>query len=192
MPTGSWLSLPARIEQRGARLMHFQCWLWGCDIRRPEGNLLLEHGFSRQRPPAGTVGSSAYMLMLAPNAKLVLWGFGAFCGDPIEGGVYLRRYEFTPVIVPQLNMHRLPWLPEQLRPAVLPPDLDAAQRMKQQFVMLLEWIARYEIWVRDSCGLEYRRQCAAESKKHRFRIPVEELVEEWQQLARQSAFALDR
>jgi hypothetical protein len=179
--------MPARLQKHGAELLHFQCWLWGCDIRRAEGNLLLEYGFSRQRPPVGAAGSSAYLLSLAPDAVLVLWGFGAFCGDPGTGGVYLKRYEFTPVFVAHLNAHRLPWLPDQLRPVALPAEPGARQRMHRQFVTLIEWIAQYERWVRDSCGLAYRRQCAAESTRHTFRIPVERLVEEWQQLAHQSA-----
>jgi hypothetical protein len=148
---------------------------------------LLEYGFSRQRPPAGTAGSSAYLASLAPDTVIVLWGFGAFCGDLTKGGVYLKRYEFSPVFVAQLNAQRLPWSPDQLRPTVLPAATDAQQRMHRQFIALLEWIAQYEIWVRDACGLDYRRQCIAESTKCSFRIPVERLVEEWQLLAQRGA-----
>lgn len=187
MTTPSWLPLPASIQQRGAELLHLQCWLWGCDIRRPEGNLLLEYGFSRQRPPAGAAGSSAYLWTAETDAIIVLWGFGAFCGSPVDGGVYLKRYEFAPRYVPRIETRRLPWLPNQVRAAVIPREPDIQQRMGRQFTNLLEWIAQYETWVRDSCGLEYRRQCASESTKHTFRIAVDRLVEEWQQLAQQSA-----
>lgn len=187
MTTRSWLTLPPRLKQRGAELMHFQCWLWGCDIRRPEGNLLLEYGFSRQRPPAGAAGSSAYLASCAPDTVVVLWGFGAFYGDPTQGGVYLKRYEFSPVFVTRLTPQRLPWLPDQIRPSALPDEPGIRQQMHRQFVALLEWIAHYEMWVRETCGLDYRRQCTAESTKPAFRIPVERLVEEWQQLAQRSA-----
>ncbi len=183
----SRLWIPARLQKQGAALLHFQCWLWGCDIRRAEGNLLLEYGFSRQRPPSGAVGSSAYLMALESGACVVLWGFGAFYGNPAEGGVYLKRYEFTPVWTAPLNAQRLPWLPDQIHPADIPPEPETRQRMHRQFVALLEWIVQYEMWVRDSCGLAYRQQCAAESTRHTFRIPVERLVEEWQQLAHQSA-----
>ncbi len=187
MSTRSWRPLPARVQQHGAELLHLQCWLWGCDIRRPEGNLLLEYGFSRQRPPAGAAGSSAYLWKAEPDIAIVLWGFGAFCGSPVNGGVYLRRYEFAPRYVPRIEMRRLPWLPDQVRAAVIPAEPDVQRQMGQQFTSLLEWIARYETWVLESCGLEYRRQCVSESTKHTFRIPVDRLVEEWQQLAQQSA-----
>ncbi len=128
MATRSWLPLPPRLKQRGAELMHFQCWLWGCDIRRPEGNLLLEYGFSRQRPPAGAAGSSAYLASRAPDTVIVLWGFGAFYGDPAQGGVYLKRYEFSPVFVTRLTPQRLPWLPDQIRPSALPDEPGTGNR----------------------------------------------------------------
>ncbi len=187
MTTRSWLPLPARLRQRGAELLHLQCWLWGCDIRRPEGNLLLEYGFSRQRPPVGAAGSSAYMKTTDADMVIVLWGFGAFCGSPANGGVYLKRYEFTPQYIPRIDTRRLPWLPDQMRVTVIPRETDVQQRMRRQFVALLEWIAQYETWVRDSCGIEYRQQCVSESTKQTFSIPVERLVEEWQQLVQQSA-----
>ncbi|MDW8144796.1 MAG: hypothetical protein RMJ48_00615 [Roseiflexaceae bacterium] len=186
MTTQACLSLPAHLQQRGAELLHLQCWLWGCDIRRSEGNLLLEYGFRRQRPPAGAAGSSAYLWTAEPEMIIVLWGFGAFCGDPMKGGVYLRRYEFAPQYIPRIDIRRLPWLPDQVRAAVIPAEPDAQRRMGQQFTSLIEWIARYETWVRDSCGLEYRQQCIANSTKNSFCIPVGRLVEEWQQLAQQS------
>lgn len=187
MTLHAWQPLPAHLQQRGAELLHLQCWLWGCDIRRPEGNLLLDYGFSRQRPPAGAAGSSAYLWTAGSGTIIVLWGFGAFCGSPVNGGVYLRRYEFDPRYVPRIDTRRLPWLPDQVHTAVIPPDPDVQLRLRQQFTGLLEWIARYETWVRDSCGPEYRRQCTSASTKHAFRIPVERLVEEWQQLAQQYA-----
>ncbi len=187
MATRPWLPLPAHIRRRGADLLHLQCWLWGCDIRRAEGNLLLEYGFGRQRPPANSAGSSAYLLSVAPDATIVLWGFGAFCGNPADGGVYLKRYEFSPLYIPTLNTQRLPWLPDQVCAAALPPSPDVQQQMHHAFIALLEWIIRYEIWVLETCGLAYRRQCASSWTKQPFRVQVEHLVEEWQQLARRSA-----
>jgi hypothetical protein len=187
MTADTCIVLPEPIRRRGAELLHLQCWLWGCDIRRAEGNLLLAYGFSRQRPPSGAAGSSAYLMALESGVCVVLWGFGAFYGNPAEGGVYLRRYEFTPVRTAPLNAQRLPWLPDRIRPADIPPEPDVRQRMHRQFVALLEWIAQYEMWVRNTYGLAYRRRCAEESTKHTFRIAIEQLVEEWQHLAHRCA-----
>ena len=187
MTPDACIILPEPVRRHGAELLHLQCWLWGCDIRRAGGNLLLEYGFSRQRPPSGAFGSSAYLMALESGTHVVLWGFGAFYGNPAEGGVYLRRYEFTPVWTAPLNAQRLPWLPDQIHPADIPPEPETRQRMHRQFVALLEWIAQYEMWVRHTYGLAYRRRCAEESTKHTFRIAIEQLVEEWQHMAHRCA-----
>lgn len=187
MTPDACIVLPEPIRRCGAELLHLQCWLWGCDIRRAEGNLLLEYGFLRQRPPSGAVGSSAYLTTLESGAHVVLWGFGAFHGDPTEGGIYLKRYEFTPVWTAPLNVQRLPWLPDQIRPATSPLEPETRQQMHRQFVALLAWIAQYEMWVHNTFGLAHRHRCAEESTKHSFRIAIERLVEEWQHLAQQCA-----
>ncbi|MDW8233758.1 MAG: hypothetical protein RMJ54_13350 [Roseiflexaceae bacterium] len=184
------LSLPAHLQQHGAELLHLQCWLWGCDIRRSEGNLLLEYGFRRQRPPAGATGSSAYLRTADRDTVIVLWGFGAFCGSPVNGGVYLKRYEFAPRYIPRIDTQRLPWLPDQVHAAVIPLEPDVQQQMHRQFISLLEWIAQYETWVIERCSLDYRRECAASWNGPPFRIPVERLIEEWQCLAQQSALLI--
>ncbi|MDW8234819.1 MAG: hypothetical protein RMJ54_18765, partial [Roseiflexaceae bacterium] len=147
----------------------------------------LEYGFRRQRPPAGATGSSAYLRTADPDTVIVLWGFGAFCGSPVNSGVYLKRYEFAPRYVPRIDIQRLPWLPDQVRAAVIPSEPDVQQQMHRRFISLLEWIAQYETWVINRCGLAYRRQCVALWTGRPFRTPVERLVEEWQQLTQQCA-----
>jgi hypothetical protein len=72
MTADTCIVLPEPIRRRGAELLHLQCWLWGCDIRRAEGNLLLAYGFSRQRPPSGAAGSSAYLMALESGVCVVL------------------------------------------------------------------------------------------------------------------------
>ncbi len=190
--TGSWLPLSPRLRLRGAEMLHLQCWLWGCDIRRPRGNLLLEYGFSRQRPPVGATGSSAYMKTTDGGVVIVLWGFGAFCGSPTNGGVYLNRYEFNPEYIPRMDTQRLPWLPDQMRGTVIPYETEVQQRMQRQFFTLLEWIAQYESWVRHSCGIEYRQQCVLDWTKKTVSIRVEHLVEEWLHLLHQIALFVNK
>jgi hypothetical protein len=62
------LILPRELMNRGRTLLHQQCWLWGQDIRRAEGNLLLEYGFERKRPPEGANACSQYSLQLMRNS----------------------------------------------------------------------------------------------------------------------------
>ncbi|WP_287905525.1 hypothetical protein [Chloroflexus sp.] len=79
---------------------------------------------------------------------IVLWDFGTFYGDPSQDGIYLKRYEFSPVFVAQLTTQRLPWLSDQIRAATLPVEPSIQQQMHRQFVAFLEWIAHYEM----KCG----------------------------------------
>ena len=63
-------------RRKGRELLHRQCWNWGRDIVRPEGNLLLEAGFVKWRPPEGETGLTCYTLALPGGDSLMLWGFG--------------------------------------------------------------------------------------------------------------------
>ena len=51
-------------RRKGQEVLDRQCWNWGRDIVRPEGNLLLEAGFLKRRPHEGEAGSSCYTLTL--------------------------------------------------------------------------------------------------------------------------------
>ena len=82
---------------KGQELLHRQCWNWGRDIERRDGNLLLEAGFLQRRPPEGEAGSSCYTLALPGSDSLMLWGFGLLYGMPRKGCVFLNRYQFAPV-----------------------------------------------------------------------------------------------
>lgn len=62
----------------------------GCAIRRPEGNLLIEYGFERDRPPEA--GCSRYPLRQSARRVLVLRGFGFFPGRSLDSGIYVNRF----------------------------------------------------------------------------------------------------
>jgi hypothetical protein len=100
---GTRTTLPERGQSGQQRnriasvLLDQQMWCWGRDIVRSEGNLLLQFGFRKERPPATVSGCTAYILTPFPGCQLILWGFGLFFGLESSGGVFLRRYEFKPV-----------------------------------------------------------------------------------------------
>jgi hypothetical protein len=89
---------PERLVSRGTKLLSQQLWYWGCDVRRPEGNLLLDHGFARTRPSEGVQGSTIYALEPTPGAQVILWGFGVFFGRGELGGLFLNRFRFEPLL----------------------------------------------------------------------------------------------
>ena len=49
------------IVEHPVDLFSQQIWCWGCDIRRPEGNWLVELGFERMAPPANRESCSSVL-----------------------------------------------------------------------------------------------------------------------------------
>jgi len=145
MPSGRHL-IRGQQAKAGEALLHQQLWCFGADIRRCEGNLLLEYGFDRRRASAGGVGSSAY-LHTTPHGSLALWGWGLWYGEPETGSVFLRRYAFRP------KWHSSPHCPETHTPERLgqwtAPRFEERARTRALMASLCDSLAAYERWVQD-------------------------------------------
>ena len=170
--------LPSPVRQRGCALLHQQCWLWGQDIKRAEGNLLLLHGFDRLRPPEGMSGSSQYSLRLGSGLQIRLWGFGLFFGG--EEGIFLNRFDFTP---------REAQIGQCWQGIDAMTDLPRAS-LRSSLPEALRWIGAYEAWVLRSCGTGYRRACLA-SWPAAVSTPVQ-LAEAWLEFAAEVTSCLVR
>ena len=166
---------------RGAALLHQQCWCWGQDIRRPQGNLLIEYGFTLARPPEGLTSSSRYTLS-RPDTRLTLWGFGIGYGCEPRGGIYVNRYCFVPRWLDDSFALDLIWQPAQLAGLRRPLTRREVRRSRQLLQSLMRWIASYERWVEGRHGLDYRRHTLAEWT--RTSIPAERMAIEWELMAR--------
>ncbi|NWF80359.1 MAG: hypothetical protein HXY37_09970 [Chloroflexi bacterium] len=142
VPETTW-RFPERLVSRGTRLLTQQCWYWGCDVRRPEGNLLLAHGFARMWPPAGVEGSTLYVLEPAPGAQLILWSFGVFFGRAGAGGLFLDRFRFEPLLTDQTTLPPAIWRNEQLPALSRAADPDRA-RLSALLGDLLRRVVAYE------------------------------------------------
>lgn len=177
--------LPVAVRRRGAPLLNQQCWCWGCDIRRAAGNLLLAYGCTRQRPPAGQQGSSAYTLWLPNGQALVLWGFGLFYGHPALGGLYLARSGFAPRLLDDPTPPAHAWSWEQLAAAYAPRDVQDWWRAHHLLALTADWIAGYERWVVATCGLAYRTACVAAWRKAA--LPAPAMAAAWRDLAQHCA-----
>ena len=169
--------IPTKLQRRGCMLLNQQCWLWGQDIRRKDGNVLLARGFERLRAPDGSSASSQYTLGV-DCGRLRLWGFGLFYGS-VEEGIYLNRFEFMPRTVKLggaggLGAGELQGL-----------------RVSGDAVLLGEvvrWIAGYERWVLMEYGLPYRRGCLCGWKKRH--VAPEQLPGAWEEFAEALAAAV--
>lgn len=166
---------------RGAELMHQQCWCWGQDVRRPEGNLLLEYGFQRSRPPAEISGSSRYALHRG-GERLALWGFGV--GYALEGcgSIYVNRYCFVPRWLGEFAAIESVWQAEQLASLRRPFTRREIRRSRRLLRSLIRWMACYERWVEVRCGDSYRSGALAAWS--RTSIAAHRMPVEWELLAR--------
>ena len=146
---------PARL---GTALLQQQCWSWGRDVRRIEGNLLLEYGFVRNTPPKEDWGSSCYTYTMSASSTIRLWGFGVLHSDARHGSIFLQRTSFEPKLTVAAAGTGSVWRPDQvgrLRTPKLPADGEAVLALLPP---LLAWIGAYEQWVVDTYGVDYRRR----------------------------------
>lgn len=176
-------ALPARVRWRGEALLHQQCWYWGCDVRRAEGNLLLEYGFEQTRPPETVRGSTTYRLEVSDGDRsgrsLTLWGFGlCYANDRHGDGVFLRRLEFEPKLASEVALTRPLWTLDQLSPELrLPRGREEQARALELVAEACALVERYEDWVTSVCGATYRRTCAASFRHSAF--GADEVTAEW-------------
>jgi len=161
--------LPVALQRQGGRLLHQQCWLWGQDIRRKEGNVLIDRGFRRVRPPEGVEGSSQYTLPLCEEKHVRLWGFGIYYGA--EQGVYLNRFAFRPL---EVSLAGDVWTPKAF--AALPVSRDF-----KTIAGVVRWIVAYEAGVQEELGVAYRMRCLAGWRKRA--LPPCEHLHAWTEFA---------
>ena len=174
---GQGWCMPQTIRRFGEKLLPQQLWCWGKDIDYPEGNLLMRFGFERHRDTNTDARSTCYRLD-QDDLHVALWGFGMFFGQRELGGLYLGRFEFcrdwAPIESISLSIH---W-PDELPIFARPLGQDQWQRARRLWESLLLWIAEYEKWILDTCGIEYRKKCV-ESWLRPF-VRADRMLEAWQ------------
>lgn len=187
LPTPRKPSLSAARLRQGKLLLNQQCWMWGRDVCREEGNLLLEYGFERQRRIDGGSGSTQYTLHLPhatkeePRRMVRLWGFGFFFvdlaatsnKDATYSGIFLNRFEFV--------ARHVQALPE----FCLANEMATLERASDLALLpdALRWIGGYESWVLDRIGLNYRERCLSGWGKRR--TSPELVPSAWMRLAQE-------
>ena len=143
-----------------------QFWLFGCDIRRPEGNLLLAYGFDRRKAPPDTrITASRYSLPFGNGNAIILWGFGVMWSEPEIGDLYLSRHRFLPLIREHGTIPDDLWDPgdfEGFRRPVERRDLLHCQALVTD---MARWMADYENFVLEAAGRTYRNQTIRAWKK---------------------------
>jgi hypothetical protein len=163
-------------------LVHQQFWCFGADIRWPDGNLLVELGCERHRPPERDSGSVTYQFQVAPGIDLVLWGFGCCWTVESIGRVYLSRFSIVPhELDPDAELSAIS-LPAHLPPPKCAESRDDIDRLAKLTAGLLRWFAWYEAWVIATMGLEGREAALAPWGK-KIVCPATEMMTRWSELA---------
>jgi hypothetical protein len=156
-------------------------WCWGCDIRHPEGNVLLRYTFTCQRPPDPSQGSSRYTLCDGQGQHITLWGFGIWYALTEVGGIFLQRYGFSPCLTSTIESPASIWTPRDLPPLRLPTTFKEGHTALALLSSLLFWISEYEQWIQENLGSDYRKYSLKEWP-HQV-ISPENIVSMWQRLA---------
>lgn len=143
----------------GETLLHHQCWCWGRDVHYSAGNLLIRRGFMRHGVPDRETGSNAYLLQLNERSTIVLWGFGVLFGDFEQSGIFLPRYQFVPRLLSAARVKLPLWKKEQLPPTRQPRTAEEIFLTLTLTAGLLRFIVDYEMWIKNECGREWRRNC---------------------------------
>ena len=169
------------FAKHAADLLDQQLWCFGYDIRRPEGNLLVECDCQRLSAPESSDCSSCYRADLASGARLTLRGFGMLCEESDRShGAFIHRDGF-----------RISWLSSE--PASppwslsdLPRHASVPRHALEQVARLVSraasWIADYEVEISDRLGVEYRSR-ALEARDKPAAIDPADLPSAWRSLA---------
>lgn len=173
-------------------LLSQQCWCWGQDVIRPDGNWLVEIGFERHPPPPELSNcSSVYLLRLPEGCNVVLRGFGVFYGRRGVGGVFLPRFEFSPRFSEEASLRSPPWDETELTRLPAPTSHDR-DRCLALLLELIDWIQQYESQVADRLGVAYREQTLANwHNGERRTVPAAEFPAAWRDLGCRIADAPD-
>lgn len=175
-----WLLVPARLRRRGIALFHRQCWCWGQDVRREEGNALLHLGFERTRPPRDVLGATMYTLNVNAGCHVALWGFGMGFWSRSKGGVFLGRSSFVPRYCETCELPVSIHESKELTGFTAPRSMRQCEAAIELMGDALDWIGDYETCVLREFGLQYRMETLKKWSHHSF--PPAVIPQAWRDL----------
>lgn len=179
-PVPSIAGMEADSRRRLASILFDQqTWCWGQDIEHPAGNLLVAYGFQRIEKPEGAKGASLYRWTPSETRRIVLRGFGVFCGANEQGGLFVRRDGFRPRMTPDSDLVQPAWCCEDLPPLSVPSQHDGP-RCQTLLLMMIDAIISYESWVTSGLGIQYRRDILVPwMTRHESLFDLQDMVAAW-------------
>lgn len=155
-----WSPWSASIQGRAAALFDVQMWLWGRDVLRPEGNLLITQGLTRV-PPSDLQRGRTFYRLKSQGESVSLWGWGMFYGIEGLGGLFLNRHRFQLLWTDQAVLSTEVSKFEDLRDFCSPNSYSQRTACHSLLRKGLRWIAEYERSVAATTRTGYRRDCLA-------------------------------
>jgi hypothetical protein len=137
-----------------------QFWLFGCDVRRPEGNVLAELGFRKLKAPGPGPSPSRYHLTVPSGETIVLWGFGMLWTDPDGHGMFLPRHRFQPRYRHGHEPVPVAWSEAELADLQVPAH-DDCPRCGAMVLDAIDWLIDYEHHIHSCRGFSYREETIA-------------------------------
>lgn len=137
-----------------AQSMDAQCWLWGQDIRRAEGNLLVVFGLRRRRWEKPDDHATYYRGEVR-QSTVILWSGGMLYADP-SGSVALPRGRMEPRLLPGTHVDDEHSDPRGLASR---PTSTALPLNNPRAINVFRWLRDYEAWVQREAG-GWRAECA--------------------------------
>lgn len=169
-----------RLGRSLGALLDLQMWCFGCDIRRPEGNFLLQSGF--KKISAGKIyGSSHYHQSFEGVRSLHLWGFGIVACEK-EVAISLRRHERTPLFAERVRIGSDIHRPHELPRFSSPVTEESRRKACDLLLLVATQLESYESSVLACAGAEYRDFCVGASRRHR-KLRGLSLREAWGELS---------
>jgi hypothetical protein len=159
---GRVVHLPSGIRRPANRLLDQQFWLWGCDVRREEGNLLVQLGFDKiKAPQASGLRTSQYACRLSIDSTISLWGFGLCLRHDPRGAIFIPRAGFRPSYAAEVTGLQDAWEPAWFDRMHEPASAADMAAFCQLTLAALEWIGWYERRILEMAGVEYRQRTVA-------------------------------
>lgn len=159
-------------------------WCWGCDVRHPDGNLLIRHRLMRHASPDPRF-HSAYRAILPGGTYLTLWGWGIWSANREWGTLFIPRSHFRPQYTAHAQLCPSVWqvthIPRMNGPCDPSEHRSAHCLLHHTFL----WVSRYETWVQTVMGPGYRERAVASwPQRRRLRgMPADEMALSWRNLA---------
>ena len=127
----------------------------GKDILHKD-NLLLQYGFTKQRPPTRDKGSSQYSFSDKTN-QIILWGFGMICATKNDG-LFLNRQTFEPKLLKINSLLSNLLESAQIQQYTIPKIKKETLAMLQLLIKSMKWLENHESWVLARCGPSYHNK----------------------------------